>query len=107
LHQIAQLHDGEFRITPNQGLIIANVRRTNRPRSSASRAKPGCGAVSGLRRTPGLRRAADCGLALAGKRALSAGSDYVAWTRVWRRHGLSADDIVIRMTGCPNGCARP
>ena len=22
-------------------------------------------------------------------------------------HGLSADDIVIRMTGCPNGCARP
>jgi sulfite reductase (NADPH) hemoprotein beta-component len=23
------------------------------------------------------------------------------------KHGLSADDIVIRMTGCPNGCARP
>jgi sulfite reductase (NADPH) hemoprotein beta-component len=22
-------------------------------------------------------------------------------------HGLGADDIVIRMTGCPNGCARP
>jgi len=22
-------------------------------------------------------------------------------------HGLSADEIVIRMTGCPNGCARP
>ena len=22
-------------------------------------------------------------------------------------HKLSADDIVIRMTGCPNGCARP
>jgi sulfite reductase (NADPH) hemoprotein beta-component len=22
-------------------------------------------------------------------------------------HNLSADDIVIRMTGCPNGCARP
>ncbi len=22
-------------------------------------------------------------------------------------HGLSKDDIVIRMTGCPNGCARP
>jgi sulfite reductase (NADPH) hemoprotein beta-component len=22
-------------------------------------------------------------------------------------HGLCADDIVIRMTGCPNGCARP
>jgi len=22
-------------------------------------------------------------------------------------HGLSGDDIVIRMTGCPNGCARP
>ena len=23
------------------------------------------------------------------------------------RTGLRADDIVIRMTGCPNGCARP
>jgi sulfite reductase (NADPH) hemoprotein beta-component len=22
-------------------------------------------------------------------------------------HGLAEDDIVIRMTGCPNGCARP
>ena len=22
-------------------------------------------------------------------------------------HGLSEEDIVIRMTGCPNGCARP
>jgi sulfite reductase (NADPH) hemoprotein beta-component len=22
-------------------------------------------------------------------------------------HDLAADDIVIRMTGCPNGCARP
>ena len=22
-------------------------------------------------------------------------------------HGLATDDIVIRMTGCPNGCARP
>src|SRR5690349_6170001 len=22
-------------------------------------------------------------------------------------HGLTDDDIVIRMTGCPNGCARP
>ena len=23
------------------------------------------------------------------------------------RHGLAEDEIVIRMTGCPNGCARP
>jgi len=22
-------------------------------------------------------------------------------------HGLAEDDIVIRMTGCPNGCSRP
>ena len=29
------------------------------------------------------------------------------WTRRLAAHGLSADDIVIRMTGCPNGCARP
>ena len=30
-----------------------------------------------------------------------------AWKRNWRSVGLAQDDITIRMTGCPNGCARP
>ncbi len=25
----------------------------------------------------------------------------------WLQHGLYDEDIIIRMTGCPNGCARP
>jgi sulfite reductase (NADPH) hemoprotein beta-component len=47
-----------------------------------------------------------CGLALAeSERYLP---DLVsALERRLSAHGLAEDDIVIRMTGCPNGCARP
>ena len=68
LREIAQIHDGDFRITPNQNLIVANVpTEQRRPRSSASRATPAC-----WRRWSGLRRNSmacvalpTCGLALA------------------------------------------
>ena len=61
----------------------------------------------------GLRRNAmacvalpTCGLALAeSERYLPTLLD--ALDERLSSHGLSADDIVIRMTGCPNGCARP
>ena len=47
-----------------------------------------------------------CGLALAeSERYLPELLD--ALDQKLAAHGLSADDIVIRMTGCPNGCARP
>ena len=54
----------------------------------------------------GLRRAADLRPRARRERALSARPDRRA-RRAARGHGLSDDDIVIRMTGCPNGCARP
>ena len=74
----------------------------------ASRAKPGCSAPwSGLRRNSMACVALPtCGLALAeSERYLPDLLD--ALDEKLAAHGLSADDIVIRMTGCPNGCARP
>jgi sulfite reductase (NADPH) hemoprotein beta-component len=61
----------------------------------------------------GLRRNAmacvalpTCGLALAeSERYLPALLDTL--DERLAAHGLSTDDIAIRMTGCPNGCARP
>ena len=55
----------------------------------------------------GLRRAADVRPGAGRERALPAGAADGARGRRSTRPGCKDDDIVIRMTGCPNGCARP
>jgi len=105
---IAQIHQGELRITPNQNLLVANVSAGTRSRIE-SLAREACllAPASGLRRNSMACVALPtCGLALAESERylpelLDALDDRLA------RHGLSDEDIVIRMTGCPNGCARP
>ncbi len=108
LRRIAEIHSGDFRLTANQNLIVANVTKKTRKAIEALAAEHGL-----LVPTSGLRRNAiacvalpTCGLALAeSERYLP---DLVsALDRRLSAHGLGADDIVIRMTGCPNGCARP
>ena len=80
-----------------------------RPRSSASRARHGLLAplVGLAAQLDGLRRAADLRPRAGRERALSAGPASTRSMSGSRRTASSADDIVIRMTGCPNGCARP
>jgi sulfite reductase (NADPH) hemoprotein beta-component len=108
LRQIAELHDGDFRFTANQNVIIANIAEDNRATIAKLAAEHGLLApASGLRRNAVACVALPtCGLALAeSERYLP---DLV--TALEERlavHGLADDDIVIRMTGCPNGCARP
>ena len=108
LRRIAQVHQGMFVITANQNLIVAGVTPERRPEIEALLAG------HGLDRAPGaLRRNAmacvalpTCGLALAeSERYLP---DLVtALEAVLAENGLAEDEITIRMTGCPNGCARP
>ena len=108
LRRIAEIHSGDFRLTANQNLIIANVTKKKRKAIETLAAEYGM-----LAPTSGLRRSAmacvalpTCGLALAeSERYLP---DLVsALERRLADHGLAEDEIVIRMTGCPNGCARP
>lgn len=108
LRRIAEVHDGDFRLTPNQNLIVADVPPEKRKAIEALAA--GHGLTNG---TSALRRNAmacvalpTCGLALAeSERYLP---DLVtALEERLAAHGLAEDEIVIRMTGCPNGCARP
>jgi len=108
LRQIAQNHDGDFRITPNQNLIVANIPTDKQTEIHWIAKEAGLLAPwSGLRRNSMACVALPtCGLALAESERylpdlLGALDEKLA------AHGLSADDIVIRMTGCPNGCARP
>ncbi|HEY5284357.1 MAG TPA: assimilatory sulfite reductase (NADPH) hemoprotein subunit [Polyangia bacterium] len=110
LREIAQAHDGDFRMTPNQNLMIANVSRTNRPHID--------GLLDHFRLKDGLERGGlrlsamacvalpTCGLAMAeSERYLPSLLDKL--DTIMRKAGLAKDAIVIRMTGCPNGCARP
>ncbi|MEA2986311.1 MAG: sulfite reductase hemoprotein beta-component [Alphaproteobacteria bacterium] len=108
LREIAQMHQGDFRLTANQNIIIAGVApdqrwdidklveqyKLTRDASPLRRNSMACVALP------------TCGLALAeSERYLP---DLV--TELEERlasHGLSDGEIIIRMTGCPNGCARP
>ena len=108
LAEIARIHVGDFRLTANQNLIIASVR----PRHKATinkllKAHGLTNDFSGLRlNAMACVALPTCGLALAeSERYLP---DLVtALEDVIESAGLQGDEIVIRMTGCPNGCARP
>lgn len=108
LREIAKIHKGDFRCTANQNVIIANITPQERPRIEKLVAEYGFDSnLSGLRRNSMACVALPtCGLALAeSERYLPTLID--ALDEKLAMHGLSDDDIVIRMTGCPNGCARP
>ena len=109
LREIAEFHTGAFVLTGNQNLIIANVTAKAKPKVEAVLKQHGVTpfASSALRRNSMACVALPtCGLALAeSERFLP---DLItALEELTEKAGLKDDDIVIRMTGCPNGCARP
>jgi sulfite reductase (NADPH) hemoprotein beta-component len=107
LRRIAEIHKGEFRLTGNQNVIVANVQPADRAAIDALVAQYGL-----ARDATHLRRNAmacvalpTCGLALAeSERYLP--SLITKLEAAMAAHGLDKE-VVIRMTGCPNGCARP
>lgn len=108
LREIAKIHKGDFRCTTNQNVIIADVAPGDRAAIEKLVVEYGLDTnLSGLRRNSMACVALPtCGLALAeSERYLPALID--ALDERLALHGLSDEDIVIRMTGCPNGCARP
>src|SRR5262249_37047948 len=104
LRTIAQLHEGDFRITPNRDLVIANVPTSQQAQMEGIARDAGLLAPwSGLRRNSMACVALPtCGLALAESERYLPDLVTALDERI-AAQGLSADDIVIRMTGCPNG----
>ncbi|MDC0309111.1 NADPH-dependent assimilatory sulfite reductase hemoprotein subunit, partial [bacterium] len=110
LREIAKLHDGDFRLTGNQNLIIANVSSVKRAGIEALLGQyklADSPAETGLRlNSMACVALPTCGLALAeAQRYLP--DLLTALDTVLAELGLKDDAITIRMTGCPNGCARP
>jgi sulfite reductase (NADPH) hemoprotein beta-component len=110
LRRIAAAHDGELRLTPNQNVIVANVAPERRPVIDGLLAAHGLAngtGVSALRlNAMACVALPSCGLAMAeAERYLP---DLITRLEgLVARHGLQHEPIVVRMTGCPNGCARP
>lgn len=110
LREIARIHAGEFRLTPNQNLVIAGVPAGQRARIDALVATHGLalhGQASGLRLNAlACVALPTCGLAMAeAERYLPYLLDKVEV--LLRKHGLMDAPIHLRISGCPNGCSRP
>ncbi|MCY8426108.1 assimilatory sulfite reductase (NADPH) hemoprotein subunit [Bacillus vallismortis] len=109
LREIAKVHTGEFRLTSNQNLIIANVSSDQKDEISALIAQYG---LTDGKHHSALRRGSmacvalpTCGMAMAeAERYLPTLLDKVE--EIIDENGLRDQEITIRMTGCPNGCAR-
>lgn len=109
LKEIAKVHTGEFRLTGNQHLILSNVSDQAKPEivDLMKRYKLDNTQFSGLRLSSSACVAfPTCGLAMAeSERYLP--ELITKLEGCLEENGLSQDSIVMRMTGCPNGCARP
>ncbi len=110
LREIAKIHDGDFRLTANQNLIIANIAEQYKPRIEALVAEHGIligEEVSKLRRhAMACVSLPTCSLGMAeAERYMPTLLDKVEQLLIEK--GLEDNPITIRMTGCPNGCARP
>ena len=110
LRAIAEIHRGEFRLTANQNVIIAGVAEADRAVIDRLVSEHG---LDLYQRASPLRLHAlacvglpTCGLAMAeSERYLPALVGRLE--SLLERHGLDRQAITLRMTGCPNGCARP
>ncbi len=108
LRAIANIHRGELVMTANQNLVIAGVAAEDKAGIVAALAQHGLdGGASPLRqRAMACVALPTCGLALAESERYM--PDLVtALDAIMAEAGLSGDEVVLRMTGCPNGCARP
>lgn len=110
LREIAKIHTGDFRLTANQNLVIANVTSQKKTKIAALLKEHGVeegGNYSALRRSAlSCVALPTCGLAMAeAERYLPTLIDKLE--PILEEAGLRDEEINIRMTGCPNGCARP
>ena len=110
LREIAKIHTGDFRLTANQNLVIGGVTEEQKPRIEALLKQYKLDIperITGLRlNSMACVALPTCGLALAeSERYLPQLVSEL--DQVIEECGLRETEIVIRMTGCPNGCARP
>jgi sulfite reductase (NADPH) hemoprotein beta-component len=111
LFEIAETGKANFRFTANQNLILADIRKKDKPAIDKILKKykiiEHTEAASAIRKNSiACVALPTCPLALAeAQRYLP---DLIGKIEpLLTGHGLGEENIIIRMTGCPNGCGRP
>jgi sulfite reductase (NADPH) hemoprotein beta-component len=109
LKEIAKIHTGDFRLTANQNVIISDV--STQKKKQINELIEQYGLTDG-KHYSALRRSSmacvslpTCGLAMAeAERYLPTLINKIE--TIVEENGIRDKEITIRMTGCPNGCAR-
>ncbi|ADE53649.1 NADPH-dependent assimilatory sulfite reductase hemoprotein subunit [Coraliomargarita akajimensis] len=110
MRKIAESGKCQFRLTPNQNVILSDIDAADKDAIDALVAEHG---LDDYTKASGMRRSQiacvslpTCGLALAeSERYLP--NLVTDLEVILEEAGLQNDEIVIRSTGCPNGCGRP
>jgi len=106
--ELAKIHQGDFRITANQNLIVAGVPTEQKAEIEAIAIKYGLmDATVTKQRKDSMACVAlpTCPLAMAeAERYLPGLIDDVE--TILDKNGLKDESIILRVTGCPNGCGR-
>ncbi|HIF9205790.1 TPA: assimilatory sulfite reductase (NADPH) hemoprotein subunit [Photobacterium damselae] len=107
--EIAKIHQGDFRMTANQNLIVAKVplsEKTQIEKIARDHGLISDGVSEQRKNSMACVSLPTCPLAMAeAERFLP--SFVTDVEQILQRHGLPTDDnIILRVTGCPNGCGR-
>lgn len=108
LAEIAKIHKGDFRLTANQNLIVAGVSTRNKAKIEALAREHGLiddSVTEQRKNSMACVSYPTCPLAMAeAERFLP---EFVSEVEgIMQRHGVGDEHIVLRVTGCPNGCGR-
>jgi len=107
LSKIANFHDGNFRITANQNIIISEVLEKNKNKIEKIAIEHGLiNNISNLRKNSmACVSFPTCPLAMAeAERMLS--FFITKLEKIMLRYGVEKETIILRISGCPNGCGR-
>ncbi len=110
LRAIAEKFGPVFRLTATQNLILSDIKEENKSAIEKILNDHGCSIVfnPGLIKGRGMACPAlpTCGLALAESERIFP-SLLAKLEDAQAAAGIPNEELVVRMTGCPNGCARP
>lgn len=106
--EIAKIHKGDFRLTANQNLIVAGVAAKDKAKIEALARQHGLiddSLTEQRQNSMACVSLPTCPLAMAeAERFLP---EFVTQVEgIMQKHGVGDDHIVLRVTGCPNGCGR-
>src|SRR5690606_14601009 len=111
VRELARVHEGECRRTGNQNVIIAGVPADQRARIDALVAQHGLDRENNAP-TAIARSAVSCVALPTCALAMAEAERYLpgflaALEPLLDKHGLREAPILLRISGCPNGCSRP